>query len=185
MWPPPPLLPPNGWWPALCWLVRCLPQLFPFPPLCFWCRCSCGYWPLLRCSNCSGPSTSLLLVPRKLTISRFTPNVHSLILSSMNLINNPIIISFSRTPAGDKCSTRIFLKSLTISDGNLLCTKPAIELKCIYLVIPCSSHRMTVASSQSLALMSHSLFAVSEPLQSIHDFTSSSRARSNSTGLPK
>ena len=61
------------------------------------------------------------------------------------------MISFSSTPAGDRCVTSTFLKSLTISAGSLLWTKPAMELKCRYFWIPCSSHSVTVASKRFLA----------------------------------
>ena len=53
-------------------------------------------------------------------MSRFTPKVQSVILSSMNSISRPIIISFSSTPLGDRCFFSRILKSFVSSAGNLL-----------------------------------------------------------------
>ena len=139
------------------------------------------FWLLVPVPAAGLTSTSL---PRKLTISRFTPRVQSMIFSSMNFSSKSMTISFSNTPLGDRCLTRIFLKSLTMSQGSLLCTIPARELKCKYFKISWSEQSVTVASSLFLAWISHSLRVWSLPLQSAQPRISASLALRSRTGLP-
>ena len=172
-----PLLPLNPLWPLLL--------LFPLGPLALLGLLLLGLLPPLCWSLFLFSFFSSTAPPRKFTISRFTPSVQSMIFSSMKSISSWMTISFSRTPLGERCLTRIFLKSLTMSYGSLLWTIPAMELKCRFFRMSWSVQSVTVASSLFLAWINHSLLAWSLPLHSAQPLTSVSLALSSSTGFPK